>query len=421
MRRFRTSLSLVASAILAVSATGAATAAPVAPALSGPPGATVVRTAPVATDVTFASSAWGSTVTVAGPLVNSGRTANTALACTQDAGLTRTNSLASVNIPGLAQLGAVSTYAATGQGPTAEVSVGRSRVAGASLLDGQIEIGAIESLSKVTRQSGNYTPSTNFSIASLTVLGEEIEIGTEEQTIEVDGLATITLNKELLRPGDTLASAVGTAVTVKVLETGAVIRIGESRAALDGRIVTGSFFGGAYGAFTKVGSTITSGPIAARGFPCIGTGGDWRSNRVDTTQLGGLGEANGVVSRIRAEQTPLSRAEATNRVAGVELLDGVVQIGAIDTAIEVWRDENGDLQYEPSAEIASIKVAGLNITVPTRPGAVVQLPLVGRLEFMDVNEISGGLGAEVVGARIVLLDNTVIVLSRSAASIRAEN
>lgn len=371
--------------------------------------------------VTFGASAWGSTVKVAGPLLNSGKTAFISLGCTQKDNIFRENPTASVEIPGVADLGAVVSTASTDRtsGPT-YTSTGRSTIASASVLAGEIEFGAIETIATTSKGPNGYSADVEFDIASLSIGGAEVELTGNEQVIDVPGVAEIVLNGEKTNVLNRKATARGTAVKITLVGPGgAVIKLGEARASLDGRIVNGFFSGGAYGTTVSVLGTVESGKTANQPLACLGTKGKDKTNEVATLDLDEVGQVNGIVSTVNGDQTPRPDATAHNEIASVELLGGLGTLEAITTDVHVWEKANGEIRYTADASIGAIRVGFLVIPLPTLPGQVVSLPGIGDLTFMEVTELRGGRGVEVIGARLSL-DNgdTDVVLSRSAATIK---
>ncbi len=372
--------------------------------------------------VTFGASAWGSTVKVAGPLLNSGKTAFISLGCTQKDNIFRENPTASVEIPDLADLGAVVNTVSTKRSQQGQVytSTGHSSIANASVFAGGIEFGAIETIATTSKGPNGYSADVEFDIASLSIGGAEVELTGNEQVIDVPGIAEIVLNGEKTNVLNRKATASGTAVKITLLGPGgAVIKLGEARASLDGRIVNGFFSGGAYGTTVSVLGTVESGKTANQPLACLGTKGKDKTNEVATLDLDEVGQVNGIVSTVNGDQTPRPDATAHNEIASVELLGGLGTLEAITTDVHVWEKANGEIAYTADASIGAIRVGFLVIPLPTLPGQVVSLPGIGDLTFMEVTELKGGRGVEVIGARLSL-DNgdTDVVLSRSAATIK---
>lgn len=427
MKRLRISLAAMASFALVLTA-GAASGAPGVTDTeneANEPTAAVVDwhgedsdLAPHSSDRIFSASGWGSSVTGLDGVVNVGRTAPSMLGCTQRTNFRGENSIASVNIPGVAEIGAVSTFTRTGNAAGVETSIGGAQIAGASVLGGAIEVGAITSDARAHRHpAGNYTGSVTTTVASLSVLGQEIEITGGPQTIQVDGLATVILNSTRVRAQTTGVTSAGTAVTIRVLETGAEVRLGEVRAAIDGSGIDSFFTGQTYGSRLSLGGVVQSGPTALLNVPCLGTTGVPVTAQLAGIDLGVVGSISGIESTVSTSHSPRYEIQSSNTIAGVSLLAGLASIDGISSSVEVWRNPDGSLGYETDAEIASITVAGLPISVPIEPGSVVGLPGVGTLTFHKIEEINGGNGVAVTAATLELLGGQVLELGRSAGVI----
>lgn len=366
--------------------------------------------------VAFSGNAYGSQVKIAGKLANSGKTAYVVIGCTRKVPLTHRNSSVAVDIPGIGNVGAVENEALTRNNDGTLSAITRTHVADASLLPGLIEVGAIETQARASRASDGFHAETDFSIASLSVGGEEIDVTGEEQVIEIAGVGTLTLGKSKVVERKNSSFASITAVTLK-LDDGTVVRIGHSEAGID-KAVNALFSGGAYGSTVKVADTLTSGRTAYQPIGCVGTKGKDRINEIASVNLGGLGTAQQVRSTVNAQQTPLPEAHAMNEIEDVNLAGGLLKLKGIVASVNVFEDENGDVTYNTNGtKLASIKVAGLNIPVPP-PGGSVDLPGLGSLTFFQVNELAGGRGVEVIAVELMLEDDTKIVLGRAAATIK---
>lgn len=393
--------------------------ATVAPAQEDPTSQAASSAEPTADAVTFGANAWGSTVSAAGPVLNSGKSALATLSCTQKVGITKHNDVAGVDVAGLLAVDGVASQVRTRTVNGEPRATSQSRIAGASVLGGQVEVGAITTTAMVRKDAnGTYRPSTSFSIASVKIAGETIKVGTGRKVVKIDGVAEVILNDRTHKSYSQSGSAAGTAVTVKVLETGAVVRLGEARASLNGQPINNFMAGNAYGTKLTVGDTVKSGASAYLTLPCQGTKGEERTNQVATVNLPGVGKVRGVESTISGTQTPTPRAKATNTIAGVDLLGGLASIEGITTSVEAWRESDGSLAYTPHAKIGSITVAGLSIDLPSTPGARLTLPGVGELRFMDVKETGNGNGVTVVGAKLELLGGQVLQLGQAHVALK---
>jgi len=382
--------------------------------------AAVAATAPVA----FGGNAYGSQVTIAGPLVNSGKTAYVVIGCTRKTPITKTNASAAINIDGIGNIGAVTTDATTRGNDTSGVWTAKtqSHVADASLLSGLIEIGAIESEARAFFDATGYHADVAYSIASLSIGGTVIELtGELNQVVAVPGVGTLTLGESKVREGANSASASITAVVLRFSNSNTVVRIGHSQARVDNAI-NALFGGGAYGTTVEVAGTITSGKTANQPIPCAGTQGRLLVNEVLGVNLDGLGTASGIRSAVRTQQgTPpdsFPEAHATNTIDSVSLSGGLVTLTGIQTKVNVYEDANGDVTYDTNGStIANLTVGGLVVTVPP-PGGSLVVPGVGTLFFFEEEVLRGGRGVAITAVRLVAAGDTEVVISHSAAFIR---
>jgi hypothetical protein len=370
--------------------------------------------------VGFGGNAFGSQVKIAGPLAHSGKTAYVAIGCTNRTPVTKSNDTLAVDIPTIGHVGAVTTQATTrGNDVSGEwTAKTNASVAGASLLPGLIEIGAVTSQARASYDVDGFHADTKFSIASLSIGGVSIVIDPDgNQVIDVPGVGSLTLGESTVKEKDNSSSAEVDAIVLRITG-GTVVRVGHSEAHVNRAVNSAVFKGGAYGSTVEVAGTITSGKTANDPIPCVGTHGNDKVNTVASVDLGGLGDAGAVTSTVNAQQLPLPEAHAKNEIADVSLLAGLVHLQAIKASVNVYEDANGDVTYDTNGtSLGSIKVGIITIPVPPQGGSVV-LPGVGTLHFYEVNELAGGRGVEVTAVRIVLLDSTQIVLGHASATIK---
>lgn len=380
---------------------------------------TASATAPSSIDalapVGFSGNAFGSQVKSAGDIANSGRTAYVVVGCTRKVGITHTNSSLAVDIPGVGHVGAVETEALTRNTEGVLSAITRSSADDASLIEGLIGVGKITTEARASLDGDTYLAATEFSIASLTIAGEPIELTGEEQVEEVPGVGTLTIGKSTIRENDNSSYASITALTLE-LEGGSVVRIGHSEAAI-GKAVNATFGGGAYGSTVQAADgTVTSGKTANQPMPCRGTHGIDRINEIASADLPGLGTAEQVRSTVNASQNPLPEAHAMNEIEQVDI-GGVLVLQGIAASVNVFEDADGNVTYNTNGTtLGSITLAGVPIEVPP-PGESVELPGVGTLFFYEVTDLNGR-GARVVGVRLVLTDGSEVVLSSATAKIR---
>lgn len=396
-------------AALTLTVSMAALTAPTASA-TAPPGVDAV--APVG----FSGNAFGSQFKSAGDIASSGKTAYVVIGCTRKVPITHANSSLAVDIPGVGHVGAVETQALTREDAGGLAAITRSSADDASLIEGTIAVSKITTEARAAKDGNTYSAVTDFAIASLSIGGEPIELTGEEQVIPVAGVGTLTIGRSTTRELENSSFASITALTLQ-LDDGSVVRIGHSEAAI-GKAVNATFSGGAYGSTVKAANgTVTSGKTANQPMPCRGTHGNDRVNFVVSANLPGLGAAQEVRSTVNASQNPLPEAHAMNEIEQVDIGAGLLILEGIAASVNVFEDGDGNVTFNTKGtELGSITLSGESVPVPA-PGESVDLAGVGTLYFFEVTEL-GDRGARVVAVRLVLLNDTEVVLSSATAKIK---
>lgn len=130
--------------------------------------------------------------------VQSGPTARVAVPQGGSGGKTITNSLAGVNLTGVAVLKAVSSSTtSTVSGSTADV-VTRSGTAALDLLGGLVTADAIDVRAHGHKEAGAYKGDMSMTTLNLKILGQTIPVNVSPNTtIEVPGIAKIVLNEQI--------------------------------------------------------------------------------------------------------------------------------------------------------------------------------------------------------------------------------
>lgn len=406
-------LSLAISGLLvspALAATSATTARPKAP-------------------VVFGAGAWGSTVETAGHHISSGRTALAAFGCTTNLDLDKTNSVAGVNLPDIADLGVVTSEVTTAQVGANFVSTGHSTVADVDLLSGEIELEGIDVVASATNSPTGNRSNVVTTIGSLTIGGEPIDLTGPEQVINIPGVAKVTLNHQVLTKHPERASASGTAIMVELLGTGVIVKIGNASASIDERSPNALFAGEAYTSSVYVDDEVEVGRTAFQHLPCVGTFGKDRATSTVAGDLGDIGTIGATTTTVNATATPLPDATVTAQVADVSLpVLGIatITITGITAQAHASEDAGGNVTTDLGvSSVGSIKVKppllpAIDIPIPAQPNTSITLPLgLGTIKFMTTTNLRHGRGLQVVALMINLPAlNTDITLGSAAASIK---
>jgi hypothetical protein len=159
-------------------------------------------------------------------IVSTGRTPLLTMPCQGTGGMLRTDDLAEVDVPGVAEVSGLATSERATQTRRGGRGFTQARVASVSLLDGAIEIDGITGRANVVRRGSKVVRNADgTSTARLTLNGEVVELP-DFGTLDLGGLATVQQRVvERTRKGIKVV-----ALRVKLLDgTGATIDLGIAR------------------------------------------------------------------------------------------------------------------------------------------------------------------------------------------------
>lgn len=149
-------------------------------------------------------------------------------------GQTQTNSTAAIDVPQILQVGAISgTQVGSTSTSVADVQDGYE-LAGLNVLNGLITASAIKGTAQVHRNTdGSLLPQASTTFVNLTIAGQKIPLTVSPNTvINVAGLATITLNQQVILANTAAVRGIDIKLTVARygLPVGAEIEIGAAAA-----------------------------------------------------------------------------------------------------------------------------------------------------------------------------------------------
>lgn len=384
------------------------------------------------TPYAFSAGGFGSQV-VGGDLpVNSGKTAFTRLNCTNLAGLNRSNFVAEVAVPdspfSLAGVDTNLRTRAKGRGPTATYSsTSTQKIADLKLVDtplGGVSISGLTSKAVTSVKRGRFSVSTDINIAGITLtppIGppQPIDIPAPNETIEIPGVAAISLGKPVERIGRTRASAFASALQVRTLfgANRTTLTVANAKTAIERGVEDGVFSGfsagveaGALGDIVKVGRN----PL--RIMPCAGTAGELQQTElVDLDLAGQL-----VVEAARAEQrTQRRRGVASGfergSVARINLGDGALVVDGIVGKAAVSR-KGAKVVRKASGGVGSVTVNGEATSFPETD--VIEIEGLASIEQSVVKRYKTGL--QVIGLQITLLDGSGAVIDLGKARMKID-
>jgi hypothetical protein len=334
----------------------------------------------------YQATAFGTTVSVSGD-VTSGRSALSTLGCTSTAGLTHTNTAASVGVPGVLTTGTIDTSAASQTTATGDASVGTTTVQGASLLGGLVAATAVESVSTTSRDSSTgklSTSSAGTEFLGLTVAGVPITGTPAPNTkLTLPGVGFVELNQQYghvyQKTADLTVIGIHIVVTLStpLAPIGTNIVVSFANSSLGGP-VKGLLSGLAYGARANV---LHGALLVGQAFPqslgCLGTQGIPESNIGVGLNL--LGEVtSGTVT-----DTVEGKANAKNASATVSSTVEGLNLGGLVTATAVEADVSAKgvpPTFTDTSQFLDLAVSGFpGLSANPPPNTKLSLPGLGTL------------------------------------------
>src|SRR5689334_4332916 len=259
--------------LVLAAAVAAVTALTVAP----PPGS-------AATVYTYFGQAGGTQIQALGTLIRSDLTAEAHLLGNKIPA-SASNTTASLNVPALARVGAISTNVDSAHGTDGDTITSKAEIANVSLLNGVIRAQALTTSATATHDGDDLSGTGDTRVVGLKVGSINVPIDVAPNTtIKVGNLAEVVINEQkTTRVGDKIIQD-GSALKVTLLRprgkapVGAQITVNPVRAAWGPSIPPKSpaLGGNAFGALAKVKVTsveAVSGPVAYTQLPPFGTYG----------------------------------------------------------------------------------------------------------------------------------------------------
>ena len=132
-----------------------------------------------------------------GDVVQSGASAAVNLPCGGSSGVTRTNNLAGVNLPGVLTVGAGTTTAKSTDSATSTNAKTTAQIGAVNLLNGVVTADAIKAVSSTTKKGSTYTrSSTGTQILDLRINGNPVTIDLDPNTsIPIAGIGTLYVRR----------------------------------------------------------------------------------------------------------------------------------------------------------------------------------------------------------------------------------
>ncbi|HWJ80954.1 MAG TPA: choice-of-anchor P family protein [Nocardioides sp.] len=393
-------------------------------------GLVVTSTSPAAAGdkvpVPYGMSAFGFGAKVKGGdlPVGSGPIARAIIACNNIAGISKSNSTASVDLPGLGTIDGVETKTWTRKKGDTVSTYTQQTIADVKLLEtgaGTIAITAVQAWTRAYHDSTGYHTDARTSVLGLKYtppVGAPVTLPlpTPGQPIVIPGVATIGLGGTTQVHGKNRAVAQATGLRVHLDATNTTVAVARAVARM-GEATNGVFGGIAYGLKASVlGDIVGVGQTPQVFMPCAGTDGEVLESSVASVPLTGVLDAG--VARV-TEQASATRKVAKGweqaEIADVDLLDGAVHIEAIKARAFVKR-ERGVRRIVRSAKGTGTAIISVNGEPQEIPLDGLEIPGLLKIETNIVKKLKAGL--QVTALRLTLLDGSGAVVDLGVARMR---
>lgn len=363
-------------------------------------------TAPPPPEVGFIAQADGTYAYTENGMYKHGPSAFTTVACTSQTGLERSANAAAVDLPnGLGHVGATENHASTvEEADGTKSAVSTTETAGASVLGGLVEVGAITTKAVASHNGSDYVAEHESKIAHLEIAGKEIdaEVG-PNTTIDlslpgVGSIGKVELNKQEEQWIGDEFKVNTTAIHISILEdtdalglnAGTHIYIGQSRSSLL-EPNPGYLAGDAYATKLTVNAghneepLISHGPTSYSALHCLG--GE-SSNTLSTADVKDLADAGGAESSAEGTVTESETAGTTQvRVAGASVLDGLVTADAVKAVATAKRLPDGPVMLsDEGSTLANVTVAGKEIDVNAGENTTIDVAGLGQVTLNKVTK-----------------------------------
>ncbi|MEO3942061.1 choice-of-anchor P family protein [Paenarthrobacter nicotinovorans] len=373
-------------------------------ALAGPAAPALAATTPAQVTTGFSGTAYGSYIFNTDKTLTSGPTASSSISCTGATGKTSSNTASALTVPAVGNVGAATTSVKSLLTATGKRIESKSTIAGTSLLGGLVTAGAITSESSADKNTaGAFSGTNKTTIADLKVLGVAVGANPGANTVLdlkvplVGSVGKVTLNGQDKRLVNGVYQVSTTALRVEVLKTGLPglaigtdIRLGVSTANLT-PAQAGFLSGTGFSTRAVLASgLLNSGPTAVAYLGCSGGTG---SANVAGANIPGLLTVGASSTKTSGVLTPQPKSVVTNTLAGLNVLNGLIQADAIKAETSATRAAGATTAtLTDTSTFTNLRITGLPaINASVAPNTVVQVAGLGQVTLHKVSKSSSSI------------------------------
>ncbi|MCL6439572.1 MAG: hypothetical protein K6T51_13270 [Rubrobacteraceae bacterium] len=331
----------------------------------------------------------------AGPVATSlGRSAFIPCPCNGTNGKTLSNTVDSVKAPANGRVlsaGVTRSTVYARKGATSAAVHNSSKVAGVSLFKGLIRADAIKAVANTSANTKKITSNARGSrLVNLRIAGKPVKANVSPNSkVGLPGIGYVEL-KHVQKGGNgrqagrisvDMLTVVVTRNNKFGLPVGARIVVAHAASGFSRTQPRANLGGQAYAAYAKTSSPLLANQVGRAAFVfvgCQGTGGKVKRNTVS-----GVG-AGKILSLGAGDTTAYGRqlvsggvAKTSAKVAGVNLLGGIIRADAITAAAQDTYRKGVRTSSTAGSRFANLRVLGLPLPVNVRPNTKISLPGIG--------------------------------------------
>lgn len=365
--------------------------------------------------IDFGANAYGTQIFV-GSTIISGKTATSAIGCTPQTGLVKTNTVASVSVPPTLSTGAVTTSAST----VATAASSSADIAQVNLISGLVTANEVKAVSTTSQDaSGLHTSAAGSIFSSLLVAGIPVGDNPAPNTvISLPLLGNVTLNEQTASVSQTSARLTVNMIHIRVtvanlkgLQIGTEIIVGSAQSSITLATTPAILDGQAFGSEIVLQPVLVSGPTALAIVPCLGSKGQVVTNT--TAGINIVGElSTGTVTDTAQGAIASSAASSatTSTVQAANLVNSLLTADVITAAANASTTDGQTFNFtDTGSTFLNLAVAGHpEINDQVAPNTRVNLVGVGTLWLHRIVQSSNNIEVRMV--ELIIAQGNVIGL-----------
>ncbi|WP_427891782.1 choice-of-anchor P family protein [Kribbella sp. GL6] len=385
--------------------------------------AALVAVSPAQASVRFGYNGWSYGSQVVGAPVNSGTQVLSPLGCTRTVGLTKSNTLATLNVGGQVVAHSVATRSFThndsrGDGMTSYASAGLVQAGNLLTLSG-----AGTSARAVFKDGAFQTyAATQFTGVKIGGVSMPTLLKPAPNTkVNVPGLGYVVLNWTQVARTPQSASAKAAAAVIHAtvsnpyLPVGATATVAVAAAGVGGSQV-GLLRGTAFGTRAAVGGVLKSGPTSLQ-VTCFGTNGQTLTSNLAGVNIPNVATVNGITtSQSGTVRSDLASGWMSAGVAGVSLGGGRVKLTAVTAKAAASRTSAGKYGQSAVSSVGTLVIDGKSVSIPKLPNQQLSVPGVGYLIFNKTSTRTGFASITAVEAHLTAA-NAVLEIAHAESGV----